>query len=402
MGAADADSPARAKVMPISCSSPGRSAARTSMTVASSEACGMTMARVWPGRPGRRPADGPATWRRGASSSCQRRAVPAGQPGEAADEGGASSGASPPGVSTCHSFAAMPVDGAQDRRADDEARARRAAPRCRRTGPAGRGRRRRRGGRRRAGVMTTTGSPAATRRRTSAETGSVLAGRVRAGGPRPALARARRRAGRAAGPPVGPRGRPGGAGIGLGEGAQQVQRRRGCRRPPRHRRDGLRVVAVAAGGQVDEGEVLADQPARRRTSSSAAPAAEHAVGDRRAGRGVVARARRPCRCRAAARRAAAGRAGRPGGPAAGATTVSMRCRSTVWRWTGVALRAAAHAAHPGIQRLDDAGVVQALPDGDQPGPGGEQVAEQRERDRRPRVGNGGELAPGCAGWSARC
>ena len=44
-------SPARAKVMPISCSSPTRSTARTSTTVASSDACGTTMARVWPGEP---------------------------------------------------------------------------------------------------------------------------------------------------------------------------------------------------------------------------------------------------------------------------------------------------------------------------------------------------------------
>ena len=106
VGAADA-SPARAKVMPISCSSPTRSTARTSITVASSEACGTTMARVWPGEPE-------------AASALAVRLAPGGAPGTAAASGrrrrggaaprasAAASGASPPGDSTCHWSAAMP------------------------------------------------------------------------------------------------------------------------------------------------------------------------------------------------------------------------------------------------------------------------------------------------------
>ena len=100
-------SDARDSVMPMSCSSPGRSAARTSMTVAESEAWEITIARVCPGEPDvARDESKAVARRRRASMASGSRSPPASRvsPRTRAP----SSGAPPPGVSTCHSFAATP------------------------------------------------------------------------------------------------------------------------------------------------------------------------------------------------------------------------------------------------------------------------------------------------------
>ena len=84
------------------------------------------------------------------------------------------------------------------------------------------------------------------------------------------------------------------------------------------------------------------------------------------------------------------------------TTVSIRCRSTVCRWTGLRCGRLRTSAHSGIHGLDDAGEVQALPHRDQAGPGGEQVAEQRERHRRPRCRAAAPTgSPGWRWWPVR-
>ena len=71
----------------------------------------------------------------------------------------------------------------------------------------------------------------------------------------------------------------------------------------------------------------------------------------------------------------------------------MRCRSTVCRCTGVALRAAADGGPLRDPALDDAGQVQSLPHRDEPGPGGQQVGEQvRGRPAARASGSGGAAA----------
>ena len=114
-----------------------------------------------------------------------------------------------------------------------------------------------------------------------------------------------------------------------------------------------RVVGVAAGGQVDEGEVLAHERLHDGARSCVGQPHPREDRGRRSGRRSPSgrASRRPCRCRAAGRRAAAGRAGRRRGPGRSrATTVSMRCRSTVCRWTALRCGRLRTAAHSGIHR----------------------------------------------------
>ena len=104
---------------------------------------------------------------------------------------------------------------------------------------------------------------------------------------------------------------------------------------------------------------------------------EHAAGDRRAHHRVVARAGHLADVvQQGGEQQQVGTARRCEPGRWRSTTVSMRCRSTVCRCTG--LRCGRHrtAAHSGIHVLDHAGEVQPLPDADQPGPGGQQVGER--------------------------
>ena len=102
--------------------------------------------------------------------------------------------------------------------------------------------------------------------------------------------------------------------VGLGQEPQHLQRLQ----PPVDRGDQRvdrgRVAVIAPGGQLGQGQVLADQPLDQLdVGLRQADRLRDLPGDRGADRGVRgARARAACRCRAAGRRAAAGRGGRPG------------------------------------------------------------------------------------------
>ena len=104
---------------------------------------------------------------------------------------------------------------------------------------------------------------------------------------------------------------------------------------------------------------------------------------------VVARPR-PCRCRAAARRRAAGRGGRRGGSRALAwTAVSTRWRSTVKRCTALRCGAERTTSQSGMQPGDQRRLVQGLPDR-RPWPARRRAATRRlARLARPRHGSGG-------------
>ena len=125
-----------------------------------------------------------------------------------------------------------------------------------------------------------------------------------------------RRCGRPArrpGPPsTGSSRRPGGQGVGLGEGVQQLQGRRSPTAAATAAIGG-RVGEVAPGGDVGQQQVVADQ---RHEHVDVVRREPHAGGDparpARRRRRVWSPGDSPCRCRAARRRPAAGRGGRPG------------------------------------------------------------------------------------------
>ena len=145
--------------------------------------------------------------------------------------------------------------------------------------------------------------------------------------------------------------------------------------------------------------MLADQLHDQSTSCGAQPQPRGARGRRSARRSRSGRGRpAPCRCRAAARPASSrsGRSTSRSSPVA-RTTVSTRCRSTVCRWTALRCGRVRTAAHSGSQRSMTPGQVQSLPHRDQPGPGGQQVAEQVASAAGGHgVGIGGQCARGSA------
>ena len=138
------------------------------------------------------------------------------------------------------------------------------------------------------------------------------------------------------------------------------------------------------------------RPARRRRRRSS-PRRRH---DGRAiacsgDRVVVVHRAGACRCRAAARRRAAGRAARPrcGRARAGVHDGLDEVAVDGMAVHGVALRPRAHGlAHSGSHWSMMADLVQALPHGDQPGTGGQEVGEEVAGQRGPGLGRAGRAA----------
>ena len=196
--------------------------------------------------------------------------------------------------------------------------------------------------------------------------------------------------GEQAGAPVGPGRRTRRAGVGLGEGPQQVERVDGAAAGVRHGRDGLRVLAVAPGREVDEGEVLThERHHERAVVVGHAQPLQDGVGDRGPGLGVVAR---------------------PGDLAdvvqqrreqeqVGPRDLAQQAAGPHHRLDevpvdgvpvdGVALRSAAHGPPLRDPPLDDPREVEALPDGHEPGAGRQQVAEHGQGLLGPGLGQRG-------------
>ena len=193
-----------------------------------------------------------------------------------------------------------------------------------------------------------------------------------------------------AGPPVAPGLGPGGGRVGLGEGAQQVEGRGRAVDGVRERDDRRRVLGVAAGGQLDEGEVLPDQShdgGAVGVGDTHPP--EHRVGELGPGHGVVLRARHLADV--VEHRREHEQVG-PGDVADHAARRDDGLDEVAVDGVpvhGVALRAAAHRLPLRDPPLDDAGEVEPLPHGDEPGPRREQVREEVASHLGPRLGQGG-------------
>lgn len=114
--------------------------------------------------------------------------------------------------------------------------------------------------------------------------------------------------------PGAPGGGPGGQRVGLGQRVQQFQGPGAADRVG-DRADGLRVVQIAPGGGLDEQQVVPHEGGDHGGVAGVEPEpGGHVPGDGLACSPSGHRAS-PCRCRAAARRPAAGRGGAPGGSA---------------------------------------------------------------------------------------
>ncbi len=188
------------------------------------------------------------------------------------------------------------------------------------------------------------------------------------------------------GAPVGPRQRPGGGGVRLGEREQDLEDLTVAPDGGDGGVDGGRVLVVAAGRELDEGQVLADERdehldvARRE-----APALRDGAREVGAGHRVVPRAPHlpdVVEQRGDEEQVRAGRPShQPGRAHDGLDEVAVH---------GVAVDRTALGSRPdgcplGQPPLDDADLVQALPHADQPRPGRQEVAEQVTARRGPRV-----------------
>ena len=150
--------------------------------------------------------------------------------------------------------------------------------------------------------------------------------------------------------------------------------------------DRQRIVEVAAGRGVGQQQVVAHERGDRRRVAVGQP---HPVGDplgdHRARDRVVAL--RVALADVVQQRAEQQqiRAGRPGGSAPAAwAAVSIRCRSTVNRCTGLCWILKRTVSHSGISRLEHAGLVEGLEHRHRPRARAQQRDELGERGRRPR------------------
>ena len=190
-----------------------------------------------------------------------------------------------------------------------------------------------------------------------------------------------------AGAPRRPRDRADGDGVGFGQGAQHLQRLQPAADRSDQVVDGPRVVRVPPGGQLDQSQVLADQPLDHlAVLGNQADPPGHLAGQRRTDRRMVVRTRKFAQI---VDQGGDHQQVRPGGVAQRGLDADHRLDQVPVHGVPVnrvALRAVSHSGPFRDPAGDQAGAVQRLPDADQGGATGQHRDEGVPGRGRPRVG----------------